>query len=76
MNDLVVVLAQKVDEFALVFVLRVEPGIGIRANQVAPLGGRFQEGDVIDVDLEPASRVVQVGNVNEDGHVLAQVSFS
>ena len=38
-NDLVAVLAQEVDELALVLVLRVEPGIGVGANQVAPLGG-------------------------------------
>ena len=70
-NDLVAVLAQEVDELALVLVLGIQSRIGVGANQVAPLGSGLEQGDVIDVDLLPTGRVVKVGHVNEDGHVLA-----
>ncbi len=70
-NDLVAVLREEVDELPLVLVFRVQPGIGIGANQVAPLGRVLEEGDVIDVDVLASSRVVHVGDVNEHRHVLA-----
>ena len=58
-------------ELALVLVFRVEPRIGIGANEVAPLGGVLEEGDVVDVDVLASSRVVHVGDVNKHRHVLA-----
>ena len=70
-DRLVAVLGQEVDELALVLVFRVEPGVGVGANEVAPLGGVLEEGDVIDVDVLASSRVVHVGDVNEHRHVLA-----
>ena len=70
-NDLVAVLVEEVEELALVLVLRVEPGIGIGANEVAALGGVLQQGDVVDVDILAAGGVVKVGDVNEHRHVLA-----
>ena len=70
-DRLVAVLAKEVDELPLVLVLRVEPGICVGANQVAPLGGVLEEGDVIDVDILASSRVVHVGDVNKHRHVLA-----
>ncbi len=58
-------------ELALVLVLRVEAGVGVRANEIAAGGGGLEQGDVIDVHPGRLGGVEDVGNVHEDGHVLA-----
>ena len=70
----VAVLAQEVQELLLVLVLGIKARVGIGANEIAPLGGVLQQRHVVDVHVLAAGGVVEVGNVNKDGHVLAHVS--
>ena len=58
-------------ELALVLVLRVQPGVCVRADEVSSGGRRLQQCDVVDVHAGRLGRVEDVGHVNEDGHVLA-----
>ena len=75
-DDLVAVAAQEVMEVPLVLVVRVQPGIGIRAHEVAPGRGRFEERDVIDVHACGLGRIEDVRHVHEDGDVLAHMTPS
>jgi hypothetical protein len=58
-------------EIALVLVVRVEPGVGVRPDEIAPGRRRFEQRDVIDVDAGGLGRVEDVRHVHEDGDVLA-----
>ncbi len=64
--------AQEVVEIALVLVIGIQAGICIRANQVAPGGGGFEHGHVIDVHAGRLGRIEDVRHIYEDGDVLAQ----
>ena len=70
-DDLVLVAREELVEVALVLVVRVEPGIGIRADEIASGGGRLQQRDVVDVHAGRLGRVEDVRHVHEDGDVLA-----
>ena len=69
-DHLVLVAGEELVEVALVLVVRVEPGVGIRADEVASGGGRLQQRDVVDVHAGRLGRVEDVRHVNEDGDVL------
>ena len=60
-------------EVALVLVVRVEPGVCVRADEVAPGGGRLEQRDVIDVHAGRLGRIEDVRHVHEDGDVLAHL---
>ena len=70
-DDLVVVPRQERVELALVLVVRVQPGVGVGAHEIAPGGGRLQQRDVVDVHAGRLGRVEDVRHVHEDGDVLA-----
>ncbi|MFN8629324.1 MAG: hypothetical protein U0838_03100 [Chloroflexota bacterium] len=71
-HHLVVVAGEELVEVALVLVLGVEAGIGIRADEISSSGGRLQQRDVVDVHAGRLGRVEDVRHVHEDGDVLAQ----
>ncbi len=70
-DDLVVAAAQEVVEVALVLVVGIEAGVGVRAHEVAAGRGRLQQRDVIDVHAGRLGRIEDVRHVHEDGDVLA-----
>ena len=72
-DDLVLVPREELVEVALVLVVRVEPGIGIRADEIASGGGRLQQRDVVDIHAGRLGRVEDVRHVHEDGDVLAHM---
>ena len=58
-------------EVALVFVLGIETGVGVGADEVAPRDRSFEKRDVVDVCAGRLCRVKDVRHVYEDGDVLA-----
>ena len=62
-------------ELALVLVLRIEPGVGVRAHEVAPGGRRPQQGHVVDVDACGLGRIEDVRDIDEHGDVLAHADL-
>ncbi len=75
-DDLVVVPRQEGVEVALVLVVGVEPRVCVRADEIAPGGGRLEQRDVVDVRAGRLGRVEDVRHVHEDGDVLAHLDSS
>ncbi len=74
-HDLVVVPGQELMELALVVVVRVQPGVGVGAHEIAPRRGALQQRDVVDVHAGRLGRVEDVGHVYEDRDILAHASL-
>ena len=58
-------------EVALVLVFRIESGVGVGSDEVAPGNGGLQKRDVVDVRARRLRCVEDVRHVHEDGDVLA-----
>jgi len=60
----------------LALVFRIEPGVGIGAEQLAPLGGRGYELRIVDFGIVIACGVEEVGDVDKERDGLwHEVSF-
>ena len=74
-DHLVLVAGEELVEVALVLVVRVEPGVGVRADEIPSGGGRLQQRDVVDVHAGGLGRIEDVRDVHEDGDVLAHAGL-
>ena len=61
-------------EIALIFIVRIETGVGVSPHEIATRGGRLEQRDVVDVHAGRLGRVEDVRHVHEDGDVLAHLN--